>query len=73
MERQLINDYETTVDILLEDLSKKNYKLAIEIAKIPEQIRGYDLVKHNSLKLAKIHEKELLKEFPKATSNVKNI
>ena len=72
MERQLINDYEYKVEKLLEGLSKKNYKLAIEIAKIPEQIRGYDLVKHNSLNSAKKHEKELFNEFFKTTSHVKN-
>ena len=44
----------------MEGLSNKNYKLAIEIAKIPEKIRGYDLVKRNSINSAKIHEKELL-------------
>ena len=45
MERRLIQEYEQTIEELLPGLSKKNHTLAVEIAKIPEQIRGYDLVK----------------------------
>ena len=44
IERRLIREYEQTIDELLTGLSKKNHTLAVEIARIPEQIRGYDLI-----------------------------
>ena len=67
MERQLIKDYELTLEKLLRGLSKKNHDVAIEIAKIPEMIRGYDLVKNRNVKSAKSQEKELLDDFLKLT------
>tara|TARA_Y100001970_G_C14238657_1_gene863510 strand:- start:1356 stop:3869 length:2514 start_codon:yes stop_codon:yes gene_type:complete len=67
MERQLIKDYENTVEKLLKNLFKKNHKVAIDIAKIPEQIRGFDVVKLRSVKSAKVLEKELLVEFNKTS------
>jgi indolepyruvate ferredoxin oxidoreductase len=39
-ERQLIADYERVIEALLAELSPDNYGLAVEIARIPEQIRG---------------------------------
>ncbi|HCV45394.1 MAG TPA: indolepyruvate ferredoxin oxidoreductase family protein, partial [Deltaproteobacteria bacterium] len=39
MERRLIEEYEQTIEELLRGLSKKNHALAVEIARIPEQIR----------------------------------
>lgn len=69
MERRLIEEYEQTIEELLPGLSKKNHALAVEIARIPEQIRGYDLVKQKHLESAKSQEKELLKEFSSSVGN----
>ena len=69
MERRLIEEYEQTIEELLRGLSKKNHALAVEIARIPEQIRGYDLVKQKHVESAKSQKNELLKEF---RSNVGN-
>lgn len=63
MERQLIADYETTVAGLLPSLDGGNVDLAVEIASIPEHIRGYGHVKEAHLHQAKAREAELLKEF----------
>ena len=49
-ERRLITEYETTVDELLRGLSADNLKLAVEIASIPEDIRGFGHVKMRHLK-----------------------
>jgi indolepyruvate ferredoxin oxidoreductase len=59
-ERQLIADYETTVQELLARLTRDNLKLAIEIAAIPEEIRGFGHVKSRHLKKAKDKEAKLL-------------
>ncbi len=44
-ERQLIEDYRASLDEVLTALDGDNHALAVEIAAIPEQIRGYGHVK----------------------------
>ncbi|HEX5077823.1 MAG TPA: indolepyruvate ferredoxin oxidoreductase family protein, partial [Geminicoccaceae bacterium] len=63
LERRLIADYERLVDELLARLSPENYGLAVELAQIPEQIRGYGHVKQRHLEAAKRREAELLAAF----------
>src|SRR5690349_3750432 len=41
MERSLITDYETDIERLLTTLSPANHSLAVQIASIPEEIRGF--------------------------------
>jgi indolepyruvate ferredoxin oxidoreductase len=62
-ERQLIADYEHTVEELLARLNRDNHATAIAIAAIPEDIRGFGHVKAASLKQAKAKETELLAGF----------
>ena len=69
MERRLIEEYEQIIEELLRGLSKKNHALAVEIARIPEQIRGYDLVKQKHVVSAKSQENDLLKEFRSTMGN----
>ena len=69
MERRLIEEYEQTIEELLRGLSKKNHALAVEIARIPEQFRGYDLIKQKHVESAKSQENELLKEFRSTVGN----
>ena len=45
MERDLISEYEQTVAELLQTLDHERYSLAIEIAGLPEQVRGYGYIK----------------------------
>jgi indolepyruvate ferredoxin oxidoreductase len=45
MERQAIVDYDRTLDELIDGLDGDNHALAIEIASVPELIRGYGHVK----------------------------
>ena len=63
MERELIQEYEQTIKELLRGLTKKNHNIALEIAEIPEQIRGYDMVKQRHFETAKSTEKKLLTQF----------
>ena len=60
MERQLIADYRATIEELLNGLTLGNHSLAVEIARIPEQIRGYGHVKHAHLAKARAHWGELM-------------
>ena len=68
MERQLIVDYAKQLDELLAGLDDDNVDLAVQIASVPEQIRGYGHVKEAHLVKAKGLEKELLARWkaPKA-------
>ena len=67
-ERQLIADYEQTLQELLGSLDARRLALAVEIASIPEHIRGYGHVKEAHLHEAKAREAALLATWrnPKA-------
>jgi indolepyruvate ferredoxin oxidoreductase len=62
-ERRLIRDYEACVAQLLEGLSEDNHAIAVAIASLPEQIRGFDLVKDRSLEEVQQKQTELLASF----------
>jgi indolepyruvate ferredoxin oxidoreductase len=70
-ERRLIAEYEATVAELLERVGRENHALAVEIASVPEQIRGYGHVKHRHLDEAKKKEAELLAQFGEKRPAVK--
>jgi indolepyruvate ferredoxin oxidoreductase len=67
MERALVGEYEALVTELLAALAPHNHALAVELAQIPEHIRGYGHVKERHLKAAKAKEAELLAAFRTAT------
>ncbi len=62
-ERRLINDYAQTIDTLLSDLKADNYQFAVDIATLPEQIRGYGHVKLASIERVKRKRDVLLDQF----------
>ena len=53
IERQLITDYDASLDRLVDGISAARLPLAIQIAQLPQQIRGYGHVKEASLVQAK--------------------
>ena len=63
MERRLIGEYAATIEELLGKLSSDNHALAVKIASIPEEIRGYGHVKERSLGIAKAKQADLLAAF----------
>jgi indolepyruvate ferredoxin oxidoreductase len=62
-ERALIGEYEAIVAELLGDLAPHNHSLAVQLAQVPEHIRGYGHVKDRHLVTAKKKEAELLAAF----------
>ncbi|MGF1608555.1 MAG: DUF6537 domain-containing protein [Kiloniellales bacterium] len=62
-ERQLIADYEALIEELLAGLGHDNHALALELAAIPDNIRGYGHIKEASIEAAKAHEAQLLAAF----------
>jgi len=67
IERALITEYAATVEQLLAKLTTTNHALAIEIASVPELIRGYGHVKMRHIKLAEKQRAELLARFSAPT------
>lgn len=62
-ERALITEYETLVNEVMEKVSLKNYEIAVELASLPEHIRGYGHVKDRHLKDVKVNEEVLRARF----------
>ena len=63
MERALITEYESTVEALLQGLTRENVTLAVEIASLPEAIRGYGHIKAKSAVAARAKSVELLARY----------
>jgi len=65
-ERALIAEYEAVVDEILAGLALHNHALAVDLARLPDGIRGYGHVKERHIAAAKASEAELLARFRKA-------
>jgi indolepyruvate ferredoxin oxidoreductase len=59
-ERALVADYEQLVDELLGRLAADNHATAVELASLPEEIRGYGHVKAQHLEKVRARQAELL-------------
>ncbi len=62
-ERALIVEYEHLIDELLALLSTDNHALAVQLASIPEDIRGYGHIKARHLEAARAKKAELLSKL----------
>ncbi len=62
-ERRLIAEYEATIEEILAALDESNHALAVEIAALPESIRGFGPVKAKAIEAAKAREAALLAAF----------
>jgi indolepyruvate ferredoxin oxidoreductase len=60
MERRLIEEYEGIVRELAALLNQENHALAVEIASLPGEMRGFGHVKRRNVERAKAREAELL-------------
>ena len=70
LERGLIAEYEARMRDLAGRLTRANYDTAVEIAKLPERIRGYGYIKRRHLAEVKPREAELLAAFAQARPEV---
>lgn len=59
-ERQMIESYEATVRELLGNLTRDNHALAIEIARLPLDMRGFGHVKQANVETATARQAELM-------------
>jgi indolepyruvate ferredoxin oxidoreductase len=68
-ERALIAEYEKTIESVLGGLHLETHELAVEIAQVPEQIRGYGHVKARNIEAARESEKALMERFGRGTKS----
>ena len=59
-ERRLREDYFETIEELIARLDHDNHSLAMQIAEIPELIRGYGHVKETTVKDARVKKAQLM-------------
>jgi indolepyruvate ferredoxin oxidoreductase len=62
-ERRLIAEYEATIASLIAALDAGNHAIAVQIAALPEQIRGFGHVKEKNLAKVRAREANLLAAF----------
>ena len=68
-ERGLIERYEQVVASLIDDLDHTNHAVAVEIASLPDRIRGFGHVKARSIEEAERREAELLGRYKAAVDS----
>ena len=69
-ERALIPEYFETIESIVKNITPKNRNLAVEIARLPDIVRGYGYIKDNNLN--KYYEKRirLLEKWEKVKVNI---
>jgi indolepyruvate ferredoxin oxidoreductase len=63
LDRRLLADYERLVGELVAALQPGNHALAVELASLPDHIRGYGHIRKRHAEHAKRREARLLEEF----------
>lgn len=62
-ERQLITDYENDLVMFMEKITPHNYTTALEIAALPQMIKGFGHVKSGNIAKYRENKKALFKKF----------
>jgi indolepyruvate ferredoxin oxidoreductase len=60
LERRLREEYEQTIASVLDGLNDDTYDLAVEVARLPESIRGFGPIKQGAAEAARRRREELL-------------
>jgi indolepyruvate ferredoxin oxidoreductase len=68
MERALIREYEETLDHVLPALTPANHAVAVQLAALPDEIRGFGHIKTKSVAAARKKRDDLLAQFAAAGS-----
>ncbi len=64
MERQLLADYQRTVTQLLRHLNNSNHALALELANLPQSIKGFGHVKARNVQATQARWQSLQQQWP---------
>jgi indolepyruvate ferredoxin oxidoreductase len=68
IERQLIGEYRQLIESLLPNLNEDNYDMAVQLADLPDLIRGYEGIKLASVAEFRRRADELFREFRTAAA-----
>jgi len=63
-ERALIADYRARMLQVMEHLTAQNHSLAVELASLPQEVRGFGHVKEASIVRVESRERDLMAKFP---------
>jgi indolepyruvate ferredoxin oxidoreductase len=63
MERQLLIDYQKLLERLIAELTPQNYSVAVELAKLPQTIKGFGHIKERNVETARKLEADLIVKF----------
>ena len=70
MERALIGEYKASIDTLLTTLTDQNHAAAVEVARIPEMIKGYGHVKERNVRAARLQWAEAMERYEKPVAKL---
>jgi indolepyruvate ferredoxin oxidoreductase len=62
-ERRLITEYKAMIDGILDRLNPENLSVAVELAELPDELRGYGYVKEGNLAKMEAKKTALLAAF----------
>ena len=63
LERELLERYETLLDRIAAELDESRFELALELARLPEQVRGYGPIKSAAAARARAVEQALWQQW----------
>jgi len=67
-ERQQITEYKGTVRVLLDGLHNENYDIAVQVASMPDDIRGYGHVKAAAVERVAVAKEAMMAKYKSAAS-----
>ena len=68
-ERALIGQYRASIEQVVAALNAGNHGLAVDIARIPEQIKGFGHVKERNLKAARLQWERLMQQWAQGSAD----
>ncbi|HCX13751.1 MAG TPA: indolepyruvate ferredoxin oxidoreductase family protein [Rhodospirillaceae bacterium] len=71
MERELIREYEIVLRDLMRELAPSNYDIAVQVAMLPQKIRGYGHVKQKNMRDTKKLQEQMIVDFRETPDMVK--
>ena len=70
MERELIVEYKASIEQVLQTLAAENHALAVDIARLPDMVKGYGHVKERHVQAARLQQVALVQRFVGAAAGV---
>ena len=72
LDRKILADFESDIETVIKNVSHHNFKTAIELLNLPEQIRGYGHVRRQHVDDLYQRRQRLLQQIKGKTFNVVN-